>query len=83
MFIPKAIRDRFRKADVPPPGLWAFCPLDQFPFLLSGEVLEQLADGRVRVKGYAGMVFWPVYLASGAAGKRLDRELRQLAEEGR
>lgn len=66
-----------------PLKVWAFCPLDQFPFLLSGELVEQLDDGRVRVKGYAGMVFWPVYLASGAAGKRLDRELRQLAEEGR
>ena len=66
-----------------PLKVWAFCPLDQFPFLLSGELVEQLDDGRVRVKGYTGMVFWPVYLASGAAGKRLDRELRQLAEEGR
>lgn len=63
---------------VAPLALWAFWPYDQFPFLLSGKVVEQLDDGRVKVEGYTGMVFRPVYLASGGAGERLHRELRRV-----
>lgn len=77
----KWLRDAMSRGEpgvVGPLALWAFWPYDQFPFLLSGEVVEQLEDGRVKVKGYTGMVFRPVYLASGAAGKRLDLELRRV-----
>lgn len=62
-----------------PAGLWAFWPYDRFPYLLSGEVVEQLPDGRVKVKGYTGMVFTPVYMASGAAGERMSREVRRVS----
>ncbi len=71
---------RERAEPVGPLKLWAFWPYDQFPFLLSGKVSEQLEDGRVKVEGYTGMVFRPVYLASGGAGERLDRELRRVRE---
>lgn len=68
------------KADpVPPLALWAFWPYDRFPYLLSGRVKEQLDDGRVKVEGYTGMLFKPVYLASGAAGERLHREVGRVS----
>lgn len=77
------MRNMFRRMravaePVPPLALWAFWPYDQFPFLLSGKVVSQLEDGRVKVEGYSGMVFKPVYLASGAAGERLHREVRRV-----
>jgi hypothetical protein len=75
MIIPKVIRDRFRKADAPP-RLWAFWSYDQFPYLLAGEVLDQTPDGQVKVKGYGGMTFTPVYMASGRAGEKMALEVR-------
>lgn len=62
-----------------PPGLWAFWPYDRFPYLLAGEVLEQLPDGRVKVKGYSGMIFTPVYMASGRAGEKMALEVRRVS----
>lgn len=62
-----------------PLKLWAFWRYDRFPYVLSGVVEEQLEDGRVKVRGYTGMVFRPLYLASGAAGERLDREVRRVS----
>lgn len=62
-----------------PLALWAFWPYDRFPYLLSGRVVEQLDDGRVKVEGYTGMVFRPAFLSSGAAGERLHREVRRVA----
>ena len=62
-----------------PLALWAFWPYDCFPYLLSGRVLEQTDEGKVRVEGYTGMVFKPVFLASGASGERLHREVRRVA----
>lgn len=63
-----------------PPKLWAFWPYDRFPYILAGEVLEQMPDGRVKVKGYSGMIFAPVYIASGRAGENMARELRRVSE---
>jgi hypothetical protein len=37
----KWLRDALGRREV-----WAFCPLDQFPFLLSGELVEQLLRPR-------------------------------------
>lgn len=65
---------------VGPLALWAFWPYDRFPYLLSGKVTEQLEDGRVKVEGYTGMLFKPVFLSSGAAGEKLSREVRRVAE---
>lgn len=62
-----------------PLALWAFWPYDRFLYLLSGRVSEQLEDGRVKVEGYTGMLFKPVYLASGAAGERLHREVGRVS----
>lgn len=65
---------------VGPLALWAFWPYDRFPYLLSGKVTEQLDDGRVKVEGYTGMLFRPVFLSSGAAGEKLATEVRRVAE---
>ncbi len=60
-------------------SLWAFWSYDRFPYMLAGEVSEQLADGRVKVKNYTGMIFTPVYMASGEAGVRMAREVRRVS----
>lgn len=68
---------RFRKIEVP--TLWAFWSYDRFPYMLSGKVVEQLGDGRVKVEGYTGMIFKPLYMASGEAGARMNLEVRRVA----
>lgn len=72
-------RGRRPEGTIKPLALWAFWPYDRFPYLLSGRVLEQTDEGKVKVEGYNGMVFRPVFLASGASGERLHNEVRRVA----
>ena len=85
MFIPKSIFERFKRSTkalavepVPPLELWTCWSYDKFPYLLSGKVKNQLLDGWVEVEGYSGMKFKPLYMATGAAGKKMDQEIKHI-----
>jgi hypothetical protein len=58
---------------------YAFWEYDQFPFVLSGEIIgREDSEGRVRVKGYDGMRFTPLRVISGAKGKIASDNLERL-----
>lgn len=60
----------------------AFWRYDQFPFVLSGEVVKMNDEGKVTTKEY-GIGFWfnPIKILPLAAGKKLSEALRKLTRD--
>lgn len=56
---------------------YAFWKYDGIPYLLGGEVTEFKPNGQVSVKGYTGMLFYPVKVVPLDEGLALKRYLDQ------
>lgn len=56
---------------------YAFWKYDDIPYLLGGEVTEFKPNGQVSVKGYTGMLFYPVKVVPLDEGLALKRYLDQ------
>ena len=56
---------------------YAFWKYNGIPNLLGGEVTEFKPNGQVSVKGYTGMLFYPVKVVPLAEGTALKRYLDQ------
>lgn len=56
---------------------YAFWRYDTVPYLLGGEVTEFKPNGQVSVKGYTGMLFYPVKVVPLDEGLALKRYLDQ------
>jgi len=54
-----------------------------YPGILSGEVLEFQDSGRVLTKEYAGMMFKPIVILPYDDGLKVQKHLRDLADEYR
>lgn len=58
---------------------YAFWKYDSAPYLLGGEIEEFKSDGRVKIKGFTGMLFHPVKIVPLATGIKL-KKLLDIAE---
>lgn len=62
-------------------ALYAIWRYDLFPYYLGGEVAQVLDSGRIKAKGYGGMIFAPVKLLPAPAGRALMERLNALDRE--
>jgi hypothetical protein len=62
-------------------GLYAFCRYDLYPYCLGGEVEEILENGKVRVKGFQGFIFYPLVIVPKSQGVKIKEQLDTLEKE--
>ena len=60
---------------------FAFWEYDQFPYLIGSEILKMLENGKVKVKGYPGYAFTPVFIVPIETGKKIKTYLDCIKEE--
>lgn len=63
--------------------LFAFWEYDLYPYLLGAEIVEMLDSGRVKAKGYDGMIFTPVLIVPVATGRKIREKLQRLKDRYR
>jgi len=63
------------------PKFIAFWKHDLYPFMLSSEVVEFLANGNVKTKNFKGMVMAPTHIMEKTIGDKYAAALRELTQE--